>query len=80
MDLAKERLEVLKICNCEEYDELKELIDKKLKMHIVEVFGRTLLSTLFLVEGVRKIFLSRRKLLCIWKDYGVPEILFFSIS
>jgi tetratricopeptide (TPR) repeat protein len=28
MDLAKERLEVLKNCNCEEYDELKELIDK----------------------------------------------------
>ena len=28
MDLAKERLEVLKNCDCEEYDELKELIDK----------------------------------------------------
>ena len=27
MDLAKERLEVLKICNCEEYDELKEIIE-----------------------------------------------------
>ena len=25
--LAKQRLEVLKTCNCEEYDELKELID-----------------------------------------------------
>ena len=27
IDLAKQRLEVLKTCNCEEYDELKELID-----------------------------------------------------
>ena len=28
-ELAKERLEVLKGCNCEEYEELKELIEKK---------------------------------------------------
>ena len=28
MNLAKERLQVLKNCNCEEYDELKELIEK----------------------------------------------------
>ncbi len=27
LDLAKERLEVLKSCNCEEYQELKEIID-----------------------------------------------------
>jgi tetratricopeptide (TPR) repeat protein len=27
MDMAKERLEVLKICNCEEYGELKEIIE-----------------------------------------------------
>jgi tetratricopeptide (TPR) repeat protein len=27
IDLAKERLEVLKTCNCEEYDELKEIIE-----------------------------------------------------
>ena len=26
MDMAKERLEVLKTCNCEEYNELKEII------------------------------------------------------
>ena len=26
LDLAKERLKVLKSCNCEEYDELKEII------------------------------------------------------
>tara|TARA_Y100000590_G_scaffold250211_1_gene281086 strand:+ start:1787 stop:2257 length:471 start_codon:yes stop_codon:yes gene_type:complete len=29
IDLAKERLEVIKDCNCEEYEELKELIEKK---------------------------------------------------
>tara|TARA_Y100001970_G_C13720296_1_gene596288 strand:- start:111 stop:596 length:486 start_codon:yes stop_codon:yes gene_type:complete len=28
MELAKERLTVLKNCNCEEYDELKEVIEK----------------------------------------------------
>ena len=27
MDMAKERLEVLKTCNCGEYDELKEIIE-----------------------------------------------------
>jgi tetratricopeptide (TPR) repeat protein len=27
MDMAKERLEVLKTCNCEEFDELKEIIE-----------------------------------------------------
>ena len=27
MDLAKERLNVLKNCNCEEYEELKEIIE-----------------------------------------------------
>jgi tetratricopeptide (TPR) repeat protein len=27
MDLAKERLEVLKTCNCEEYNKLKEIIE-----------------------------------------------------
>ena len=29
MDLAKERLAILKNCNCEEYNELKEIIEKK---------------------------------------------------
>jgi tetratricopeptide (TPR) repeat protein len=27
IDMAKERLEVLKTCNCEEYDDLKEIIE-----------------------------------------------------
>ena len=30
-DLAKERLNVLKSCNCEEYDQLKEIIEGKKK-------------------------------------------------
>ena len=31
IDLAKERLDILKSCKCEEYDELKEVIDGKKK-------------------------------------------------
>ena len=31
IDLAKERLNILKSCNCEEYNELKEIIDGKKK-------------------------------------------------
>ena len=31
IDLAKERLDVLKSCNCEEYDDLKAIIDGKKK-------------------------------------------------
>ena len=31
MDLAKERLAILKNCNCEEYNELKEIIEGKKK-------------------------------------------------
>jgi tetratricopeptide (TPR) repeat protein len=31
IDLAKERLNILKSCNCEEYEELKEIIDGKKK-------------------------------------------------
>ena len=27
IDMAKERLDVLKNCNCHEYDELKEIIE-----------------------------------------------------
>ena len=45
-------------------------------MHIVEVFGRILLSTLFLIEGVKKIF-SQEETIMYMEDYGVPEILFF---
>ena len=45
-------------------------------MHIVEVFGRILLSTLFLVEGVKKFFFQEETIMYM-EDYGVPEILFF---
>ena len=45
-------------------------------MHIVEVFGRILLSTLFFVEGVRKFFFQEETIMYM-EDYGVPEILFF---
>ena len=45
-------------------------------MHIVEFFGRILLSTLFLVEGVRKFFFQEETIMYM-EDYGVPEILFF---
>ena len=45
-------------------------------MHIVEVFGRILLSMLFLIEGVKKIFFQEETIMYM-EDYGVPEILFF---
>ena len=32
IDLAKERLEVLENCNCEEYNELKEIISRNKKI------------------------------------------------
>ena len=31
IDLARERLEILKNCNCEEYEDLKNIIDGKKK-------------------------------------------------
>tara|TARA_B100000029_G_scaffold60958_1_gene54845 strand:+ start:1175 stop:1555 length:381 start_codon:yes stop_codon:yes gene_type:complete len=45
-------------------------------MHIVEAFGRILLSSLFLIEGVRKFFFQEETIMYM-EDYGVPEILFF---
>ena len=45
-------------------------------MHIIEVLGRILLSTLFLIEGVRK-FLFQEETIMYMEEYGVPEILFF---
>ena len=45
-------------------------------MHIIEVLGRILLSSLFLIEGVRKFFLQEETIKYM-EDYGVPEILFF---
>ena len=45
-------------------------------MHIIEVLGRILLSSLFLIEGVRKFFFQEETILYM-EEYGVPEILFF---
>ena len=45
-------------------------------MQIVEAFGRILISSLFLIEGVRKFFFQEETIMYM-EDYGVPEILFF---
>jgi len=45
-------------------------------MHIIEAFGRILLSSLFLAEGARKFFFQEETIMYM-EDYGVPEILFF---
>ena len=45
-------------------------------MHIIEVLGRIFLSSLFLIEGVRKFFFQEETIMYM-EDYGVPEILFF---
>ena len=44
-------------------------------MHIVEFFGRILLSALFLIEGIGKIFMQEDVVMYM-EDYGVPGILF----
>ena len=43
---------------------------------IIEAFGRILLSSLFLIEGIRKFFFQDETIMYM-EDYGVPEILFF---
>jgi len=45
-------------------------------MYIIEAIGRILLSSLFLIEGVRKFFFQEETIMYM-EDYGVPEILFF---
>ena len=45
-------------------------------MHIVEVFGRILISALFLVEAVRK-FLNPGESMMYMTDHDVPEFLFY---
>ena len=45
-------------------------------MHIVEVLGRILISSLFIVEAIRKFF-SPDEGMIYMSDYGVPEILFY---
>ena len=45
-------------------------------MHIVEVLGRIFISSLFIVEAIRKFF-SPDEGMIYMTDYGVPEILFY---
>ena len=45
-------------------------------MHIVELFGRIFISTLFLIEAVRKFFNPDISMMYM-SDHGVPEILFY---
>ena len=45
-------------------------------MHIVEVLGRVFISSLFIVEAIRKFF-SPDEGMMYMSDYGVPEILFY---
>ena len=44
-------------------------------MHIVEAFGRIFISTLFIIEAIRKI-LFKEETIFYMEEYGVPEILF----
>jgi len=44
-------------------------------MHIVELIGRVFLSTLFLIEGLGKLF-TQEQVIMYMEDYGVPGILF----
>ena len=45
-------------------------------MHIVEVIGRIFISSLFIIEAIRKFF-SPDEGMMYMSDYGVPEILFY---
>ena len=45
-------------------------------MHIVEVLGRIFISSLFIVEAIKKFF-SPDEGMIYMSDYGVPEILFY---
>ena len=45
-------------------------------MHIIEVFGRIFIASLFLVEAIRK-FLDPDMSMMYMSDYGVPEFLFY---
>ena len=45
-------------------------------MHVVEIFGRIFISTLFLVEAIRKFFDPDISMMYM-SDHGVPEFLFY---
>ena len=46
-------------------------------MHFVEFIGRVFLSSLFLVEGIKKLFFFQEETKMYMENYGVPEVLFF---
>ena len=45
-------------------------------MHIVEAFGRIFISTIFIIEAIKK-FLFKEETIFYMEDYGVSEILFY---
>ena len=45
-------------------------------MHIIEAFGRIFISSLFIVEAIKK-FSLKEETVFYMEDYGVPEILFY---
>ncbi len=45
-------------------------------MHLADIIGRIFLSSIFLFEGIRKLFIQEQTIEFMG-DYGVPEILFF---
>ena len=45
-------------------------------MHIVEAFGRIFISTLFIIEVIKK-FLFKEETIFYMEDHGIPEILFY---
>jgi len=45
-------------------------------MHIIELLGRIFLSSLFLIEGIKKYFFQEETIIYM-EEYGVPEILFY---
>ncbi len=46
-------------------------------MYFVEFIGRVFLSSLFLVEGIKKLFFFQEETQIYMEEYGVPEFLFF---
>ncbi len=46
-------------------------------MYFIEFIGRVFLSSLFLVEGIKKLFFFQEETQMYMEEYGVPEILFF---
>ena len=45
-------------------------------MHIIEAFGRVFISSIFIVEAIKK-FSFKEETIFYMEDYGVPEILFY---